>query len=154
MHDDLTGLPNRALFRELTRAAAAAAAHDSGRLALLFIDVDRFKTVNDTLRHAAGDILLTTLAPRWRSAVRASDVVCRHSGDEFTVLLHDGSAWNVVAATAEPRLLEMERPVQRDHHQTAVSASIGVAICPNDATDPKTLVRHADTALYAAKNLD
>ena len=91
LHDSLTGLPNRALFRELTRAAVAAAARDGSHLALLFIDVDRFKSVNNTLGHAAGDTLLTTLAQRLRAAVRASDAVCRHSGDEFIVLLHDGS---------------------------------------------------------------
>ena len=153
LHDSLTGLPNRALFRELTRAAVAAAARDGGRLALLFIDVDRFKTVNDTLGHAAGDTVLTALEQRLRSAVRASDVVCRHSGDEFIVLLHDGSAWDEVAAMADRLLKEMERPVQIDHRETAVSGSIGVAIYPDDATDPETLVRHADTAMYAAKNL-
>lgn len=153
LHDSLTGLPNRALFRELTRTAVAAAARDGGRLALLFIDIDRFKTVNDTLGHAAGDTLLTTLAQRLRSAVRASDVICRHSGDEFIVLLHDGSAWDKVAATADRLIKEMERPVQLDHHQTAVSASIGVAIYPDDATDPEALLRHADTAMYAVKNL-
>ena len=153
LHDSLTGLPNRALFRELTRAAVAAAARDVGRLAVLFIDVDRFKSVNDTLGHAAGDALLITLAQRLRAAVRASDVVCRHSGDEFIVLLHDGSAWDEVAATADRLLKEMERPVQFNSHEIAVSASIGVAIYPDDATDPETLVRHADTAMYAAKHL-
>jgi diguanylate cyclase (GGDEF)-like protein len=153
LHDSLTGLPNRALFRELTRAAVAAAARDGGRLALLFLDVDRFKTVNDTLGHAGGDALLTTLAQRLRAAVRASDAVCRHSGDEFIVLLHDGSAWDEVAATADRLLKEMERPVQFNSHEIAVSASIGVAIYPDDATDPETLVRHADTAMYTAKHL-
>jgi diguanylate cyclase (GGDEF)-like protein len=153
LHDSLTGLPNRALFRELIRAAVAAAARDGGRLAVLFIDVDRFKSINDTLGHAAGDALLTTLAQRLRAAVRASDVVCRHSGDEFIVLLHDGSAWDEVAATADRLLKEMERPVQLNSHEFAVSASIGVAIYPDDATDPDTLVRHADTAMYEAKHL-
>jgi diguanylate cyclase (GGDEF)-like protein len=153
LHDGLTGLPNRALFRELTQAAVASAARDGNRLALLFIDVDRFKSVNDTLGHAAGDRLLMTLATRLRAAVRASDVVCRHSGDEFLVLLHDGSPWDEVAATADRLLKEMERPLQVDHHEIAVSASIGVAIYPDDAADPETLVRHADTAMYAAKHL-
>jgi len=153
LHDTLTGLPNRALFRELTQAAVAAAARDGGRLALLFIDVDRFKAVNDTLGHAAGDALLVTLAGRLRGAVRAADVVCRHSGDEFIVLLHDGSQWDEVAATADRLLSEMEQPLVIDGREVAVSASIGVALYPDDATDPETLVRHADTAMYAAKNL-
>ena len=153
LHDGLTGLPNRALFRELIRAAVAAAARDGGRLAVLFIDVDRFKAVNDTLGHAAGDTLLVALATRLRAAVRASDVVCRHSGDEFIVLLHDGSHWDEVAATADRLLKEMEHPVAFDGREIAVSASVGVALYPDDATDPETLVRHADTAMYAAKHL-
>ncbi len=153
LHDSLTGLPNRALFGELTQAAVAGAARDGSRLALLFIDVDRFKTVNDTLGHAAGDALLVALAQRLRAAVRASDVVCRHSGDEFVVLLHDGSPWDEVAATADRLLKEIEQPLHFDRHEIAVSASIGVALYPDDATDPDTLVRHADTAMYTAKNL-
>jgi len=153
LHDNLTGLPNRLLFGELTQAAVAAAARDGSRLALLFIDVDRFKAVNDTLGHAAGDALLVALAKRLRAAVRASDVVCRHSGDEFIVLLHDASPWDEVAATADRLLKEMEQPLLFDHREIAVSASIGVAIYPDDANDPDTLVRHADTAMYEAKNL-
>jgi len=153
LHDTLTGLPNRALFRELTRAAVAAAQRDSGRLALLFIDLDRFKAVNDTLGHAAGDALLVALSERLRAAVRASDVVCRHSGDEFTVLLRDASQWDEVAATAERLLKEMEKPVRIGSGVAGVSASIGVALYPDDATDHETLVSHADTAMYAAKNL-
>ena len=153
LHDTLTGLPNRALFRELTHAAVAAAERDGGRLALLFIDIDRFKAVNDTLGHAAGDALLITLASRLRGAVRASDVVCRHSGDEFTVLLHDGGQWDEVAATADRVLKDIEQPLVIDGREVAVSASIGVALFPDDAADPETLVRHADSAMYAAKNL-
>jgi diguanylate cyclase (GGDEF)-like protein len=153
LHDTLTSLPNRALFRELTRAAVASARRDGGRLALLFIDLDRFKSVNDTLGHAAGDALLVAMSERLRGAVRASDVVCRHSGDEFTVLLHDASHWDEVAATADRLLREVEKPVHLDSRAVSVSASIGVALFPDDASDPETLVRYADTAMYAAKNL-
>ena len=153
LHDTLTGLPNRALFRELTSAAAASATRDGGRLALLFIDIDRFKSVNDTLGHAAGDAMLVTLAARLRGAVRASDVVCRHSGDEFTVLLHEASQWDEVAATADRLLKEVERPARIGSQDIGVAASIGVALFPDDASDPETLVSHADTAMYAAKNL-
>ncbi len=152
LHDTLTGLPNRTLFRELTRAAVAAAQRDGGRLALLFIDLDRFKAVNDTLGHAAGDALLIALAERLRATVRASDVVCRHSGDEFTVLLRDASEWDEVAATADRVLKEMELPVRIGADLVNVSASVGVALFPDDATDHETLVSHADTAMYAAKN--
>jgi len=153
LHDPLTALPNRALFRELTRTAVAAARRDGGHLALLFIDLDRFKSVNDTRGHAAGDALLVAVAQRLRSAVRAADVVCRHSGDEFTVLLRAASDWQEVAATADRLLKELERPVGLSGGDVCVSASIGVALFPDDADDPETLVRHADTAMYAAKNL-
>ncbi|MES2957078.1 MAG: EAL domain-containing protein [Pseudomonadota bacterium] len=153
LHDTLTGLPNRALFRELTRSAVAAAQRDGGRLALLFIDLDRFKAVNDTCGHAAGDALLVALSERLRNTLRAADVVCRHSGDEFTVLLRDASQWGEVAATAERLLKEIEKPVALGSAEVGVSASIGVALYPDDAADHETLVRHADTAMYAAKNL-
>jgi diguanylate cyclase (GGDEF)-like protein len=153
LHDTLTGLPNRALFRELTRTAVAATQREGGRLALLFIDLDRFKAVNDSCGHAAGDALLVALSERLRSAVRAADVVCRHSGDEFTVLLRDASQWSEVAATADRLLKEIEKPVALGATEVGVSASIGVALYPDDAADHETLVRHADTAMYAAKNL-
>ncbi|MDL2339135.1 MAG: EAL domain-containing protein [Pseudomonadota bacterium] len=153
MHDTLTGLPNRALFRELTISAVADARRHGGRLALLFIDLDRFKAVNDTLGHAAGDALLVELSERLRAAMRASDVVCRHSGDEFTVLLRDVKHWDEVAATADRLLKEIEKPLRLGARLVGVSASIGVALFPDDASDHETLVSHADTAMYVAKSL-
>jgi diguanylate cyclase (GGDEF)-like protein len=153
LHDTLTGLPNRVLFRELTHSAVAGAQRDGGRLALLFIDLDRFKAINDTWGHAAGDALLVTVAKRLCDAVRAADVVCRHSGDEFTVLLRDASQWSEVAATADRLLKVIEHPVPLSTGEVSVSASIGVALFPDDAVDHETLVQHADTAMYAAKNL-
>ena len=153
LHDALTGLPNRTLFSELMHAATAKAARDGTRLALLFIDLDRFKTVNDTLGHAAGDTLLITLAQRLRQTLRAADVVCRHSGDEFTVLLHEANHSDAIVTTIDRLLKEMEKPVQIKAREVAVSASIGVALFPDDAVDPPTLLRHADTAMYAAKKL-
>ena len=153
LHDALTGLPNRTLFSELVQVATAKATRDSTRLDLLFIDIDRFKTVNDTLGHAAGDALLVTLAQRMRDTLRASDLVCRHSGDEFTVLLHDAAHVESVVTTVERLLKEMERPAHINARAVAVSASIGVALFPDDATDPATLVRHADIAMYADKKL-
>jgi diguanylate cyclase (GGDEF)-like protein len=153
LHDPLTGLPNRRLFGELTQAAVAAAQRDRGKLALLFIDIDRFKSVNDSLGHAAGDRLLTTIAERLRGAVRASDVVCRHSGDEFTVLLRNAEQWDEVAATADRLLREVEAPLSLNGRDVTVSSSIGIALYPDDAATHEELVRHADTAMYAAKNL-
>ncbi|MFN0184486.1 MAG: putative bifunctional diguanylate cyclase/phosphodiesterase [Aquabacterium sp.] len=153
LHDGLTGLPNRALFRELTRGAVAAAERDGGKLALLFIDLDRFKAVNDTLGHAAGDALLLEMARRLKHGVRASDVVCRHSGDEFTVLLRDANLVDELAATADRLLKAIEQPVTLDRRDVQVSASIGIALYPDDAQAADELVQHADTAMYAAKHM-
>ncbi|TDM09333.1 MAG: hypothetical protein C4K60_08600 [Ideonella sp. MAG2] len=153
LQDTLTGLPNRALFNELTRAAVATAQRDGKCLALLFIDLDRFKPVNDTYGHAAGDALLMALAKRLRAVVRCSDVVARLSGDEFTVLLHDASQWDQVSATADRVLKELEQPVSLQAGDVSVSASIGVAFYPADASDHETLVSYADTAMYAAKSM-
>ncbi len=153
LHDALTGLPNRRLFAELTQSAVAAAQREGGRLALLFIDVDRFKSINDSHGHAAGDLVLQTLANRLRAAVRQADVVCRHSGDEFTVLLRNVASLEEVAAMADRLLKEAEAPVALGDRDLTVSVSIGIALFPDDARDHENLVGHADTAMYAAKNL-
>jgi diguanylate cyclase (GGDEF)-like protein len=153
LHDPLTGLPNRILFAELTQAAVAQARRDNGRLALLFLDLDRFKGVNDAAGHAAGDELLIALAVRLRSTVRESDVVCRHSGDEFTLLLRDAHSWDEVAATADRLLKAIEAPLAIRGQEFGVSASIGIALFPDDAVDHDELVRHADAAMYAAKRM-
>ncbi len=153
LHDALTGLPNRVLFSELTQGAVAAAQRDGTRLALLFIDVDRFKAINDSLGHAAGDLVLQTFATRLRGAVRNADVVCRHSGDEFTVLLRNFDSWEEVAASADRLLKESELPIAIEGRDVAVSASIGIALFPDDAQDHEELVRHADAAMYDAKQL-
>jgi diguanylate cyclase (GGDEF)-like protein len=153
LHDPLTGLPNRILFAELTQAAVAQARRDNGHLALLFLDLDRFKAVNDALGHAAGDELLIALAMRLKATVRESDVVCRHSGDEFTLLLRDAHSWDEVAATADRLLKAIEEPLVIRGHDFGVSASIGIALFPDDAADHDELVRHADAAMYAAKRL-
>jgi diguanylate cyclase (GGDEF)-like protein len=153
LHDGLTNLPNRALFRELTRGAVAAAERDGGKVALLFIDLDHFKAVNDTMGHAAGDALLLEVARRLKAGVRASDVVCRHSGDEFTVLLRDASQIDELAATADRLLKAVEQPVSLGRRDVQVTASIGIALYPDDADGADTLVQHADTAMYVAKHL-
>jgi diguanylate cyclase (GGDEF)-like protein len=153
MHDALTGLPNRRLFNELVETAVSVARREHQRLALVFIDLDRFKAVNDALGHAAGDQLLRTLAQRLRGCLRASDVVCRHSGDEFLVLMRDVTDWDEVAALADRLLRQAELPVALNGRDARVSASVGIALYPDDAADPDTLVRHADTAMYTAKQL-
>jgi diguanylate cyclase (GGDEF)-like protein len=153
MHDALTQLPNRTLFTELARNAVAVARRDGTRLALLFINLDRFKAVNDEFGHPGGDTLLREVSRRLKSAVRESDVVCRHSGDEFLVLLHDAGEADLVAGTAERLLQLLEAPVPIGNRAAVVSASIGIAFFPEDADDPETLVRHADTAMYVAKRM-
>jgi diguanylate cyclase (GGDEF)-like protein len=153
LHDVLTGLPNRTLFSELARSAVAGARRDGSRLALLFVDLDRFKAVNDAFGHPGGDHLLRDLSARLRAALREADVVCRHSGDEFLVLLHDVREREFVAATADRLLRELEAPFDIDGREAAITASIGISLFPDDAADHETLVRHADTAMYVAKRL-
>jgi diguanylate cyclase (GGDEF)-like protein len=153
LHDALTGLPNRTLFAELARNAVASARRDGSRLALLFVDLDRFKAVNDAFGHPGGDQLLLALAGRLQEALREADVVCRHSGDEFLVLLHDVREREWVAATADRLLQALEAPVDIDGREAAIAASIGISLFPDDAADHETLVRHADTAMYVAKRL-
>ncbi|MEY2654341.1 MAG: hypothetical protein RLZZ524_1369, partial [Pseudomonadota bacterium] len=151
LHDHLTGLPNRLLFRELAQAACASALREGQSLAVLFIDLDRFKAVNDTLGHSAGDALLKTIAQRLTGAVRASDVVCRHSGDEFLVLLQDIGPVEQLVQTVERIQREVSRPMTLEGREAHVDASIGIALLPDDASDPDELVRHADLAMYEAK---
>jgi diguanylate cyclase (GGDEF)-like protein len=153
LYDALTGLPNRTLFAELARSAVASARRDGSQLALLFVDLDRFKAVNDAFGHPGGDHLLRELATRLQATLREADVVCRHSGDEFLVLLHSVRGREVVATTADRLLQALEAPVDIDGREAAVTASIGIAIFPDDAADHETLVRHADTAMYVAKRL-
>ncbi len=153
LHDGLTGLPNRRLFAELARGAMAAARRDGRRLALLFVDLDRFKAVNDGFGHAGGDALLKVCAQRLRAALREADLVCRHSGDEFLVLLHDAADTEQVGHTADRLLKVLAQPVPLHGRDAAVSASIGIAFYPDDADEPEALVGKADTAMYAAKRL-
>ena len=153
MYDQLTQLPNRGLFTELCRAALQSAQRDGTRLALLFIDLDRFKTINDSMGHSVGDQLLQAMARRLRDVLRESDVVCRLGGDEFLVLLRDAGQWDEIAATIERILVAVEQPMPLASHPIQVSASVGVALYPDDAQDYETLARHADIAMYQAKGL-
>ena len=155
MYDHLTGLPNRALLRELFTHEAAVARRSGSSLALLFIDLDRFKTVNDTLGHAAGDELLLGIAGRLVATLRESDIVCRMGGDEFLVLLPDPENWNQVATTADRLLRTIEEPLllPRAAHTAQVSASIGIAMYPSDGADFDALARTADLAMYRSKDL-
>lgn len=153
MVDQLTGLPNRRLFRELFDHALAVAKRSQQSMALMFIDLDRFKHINDTLGHPAGDELLRTLGQRLRQVMRGSDIVGRLSGDEFIALLPDVKGGESIAHTALRVIHAIEGPVPLPDKsvQMQVSASVGVAMFPADGGNFDDLLRHADQAMYRAK---
>lgn len=150
-HDALTGLPNRALFELELGKALVRARRNGGLVGLMFIDLDNFKTINDTLGHAVGDQLLQTVAARLNGCLRKCDLVARLGGDEFTVIL-DGINQSRDAATVADKFIEvLSRPfilVGREH---CVTASIGIGCYPQDGQDVSMLMRNADSAMYAAK---
>ncbi len=150
-HDELTGLPNRNLFGELLQRAIDAAWRQDRRCAVLFIDLDRFKIVNDSLGHEAGDLLLKEVAARLRRCVRDGDVVARLGGDEFVVLLAGIAAVDAAAETARRVLASLHTPVKIRNHECRVTGSVGIASYPDDARDATTLMKHADMAMYLAK---
>lgn len=156
-HDTLTGLPNRHLFNDRLAQALAVANRKSQGVALLFLDLDGFKAVNDQLGHSAGDQLLVDVAQRLRHAVRASDTVARLAGDEFTVILSDiecAAGQNIVdaiASVAEKLVATIGLPYLLEQGEAHVSASIGIAMFPGDAQDVDRLIIASDVAMYAAK---
>jgi len=155
MFDPLTGLPNRTLLRELFDHEAAAARRGSRTLALMFIDIDKFKDINDEWGHAAGDQLLLAIGKRVRHVLRESDIVCRLGGDEFVVLLPQTEGWDQVAATAQRLLDAIHVPIALAGEGVSprVSASIGIAMYPADGADFDSLARTADLAMYRSKDL-
>ncbi|HBK55931.1 MAG TPA: histidine kinase [Xanthomonadales bacterium] len=150
--DGLTGLPNRFLFRQRAQAAIREAQAHGRMLALLFIDLDRFKNVNDSLGHGAGDNLLFQMAGRLRGCVRSSDVIGRHSGDEFLALLNPISRAEDAARVAKKILETVSVPVELQEGHLQVGCSIGIAVLNGDGGDLDGLLRAADTAMYAAKD--
>ncbi|RZI42659.1 EAL domain-containing protein [Herbaspirillum sp. HC18] len=150
--DSLTSLPNRNLFRDRIESEVQSARRTKKLIALLFIDLDRFKEVNDLLGHAAGDKLLRECANRIRSCVRASDTVARLGGDEFTVILIDLDGRAHVEEIAQKILNALSRPFELEHEHIHVSGSIGITMHPDDGDDPEHLIRNADQAMYVAKN--
>ena len=152
-HDALTGLPNRASFTEHLEEAMRRAKRAGWPLAILFLDLDLFKRVNDSLGHDAGDRLLRVAAERIRRAVREADMLFRMGGDEFTVLLEDVRGPEEAAAVAGRVLEGIAEPLQLQHHEIAVTASIGIALYPRDDVLGERLVKSADTAMYRAKEL-
>ncbi len=150
-HDALTGLPNRAAFIEQMQALIPAALTEGTPLALLFIDLDHFKRVNDSLGHLVGDTLLKTVARRITGTLRAGDLVSRFGGDEFLVLLGGGTPLAAVQDVADKLLAEIGAAVEVQGESISVTPSIGVAVFPRDAATPEELIKHADTAMYRAK---
>ena len=150
-YDTLTGLPNRFQFRELAAAAVASAKRSGSALALMFLDLDRFKYVNDTLGHEAGDQLLLDVAGRIRAAVRSGDVVARQSGDEFLVLLRELKRVEDAGRVAQKIIDAVNQPVSLGEVEVNVGASIGIALLNDNTPTLEQLMRAADTAMYAAK---
>jgi diguanylate cyclase (GGDEF)-like protein/PAS domain S-box-containing protein len=150
-HDSLTGLPNRMLFADRLTQAISMARRDARQCALLYLDLDKFKPVNDRYGHDVGDRLLKRVAERLRGVVRESDTVARVGGDEFTVLLLDIASPQNAVGVAEKIVAALTTPFRLEGREIRIGTSIGVAFFPADAEDPDTLVKKADAAMYAAK---
>jgi diguanylate cyclase (GGDEF)-like protein/PAS domain S-box-containing protein len=150
-HDALTGLPNRNRFHERLEQALEDARHDDLRLALLYLDLDGFKHINDRHGHDLGDLLLCEVSERIRQCVRQSDLVARLGGDEFVVLLYGIAHPDDATTVAEAIRAALQRPFALEGRTVHVSASIGVALHPEDGEEKKPLLRHADNAMYSAK---
>jgi len=151
-HDMLTELPNRAVVSDRLSQALAAARRNGHRVGLLYIDLDRFKPVNDAYGHAVGDQLLRQAAIRMRGCVRESDTVARFGGDEFVVLLPLIDTLADAATVAEKIRAALAAPFHLASLRVEVSSSIGVALYPDHGADEAALTLHADAAMYAAKN--
>ena len=150
-HDGLTGLPNRTLFSQLLNQQIQSARRYEGKFAVMFLDLDRFKAINDTFGHEAGDTLLKEMASRFSACVRASDVVARLGGDEFVLLLQEASDIEQVNTVARKLLSAAIKPVLIAGQECRVTASVGICIFPQDAQDEQALMKNADTAMYRAK---
>jgi diguanylate cyclase (GGDEF)-like protein len=149
-YDALTNLPNRVLFREhLVKALENA---DREKLAVLCIDLDRFKVVNDTLGHPVGDAVLRAVGGRLQASARPTDLVARLGGDEFAIVQAGTEQPSGATALATRVIAEIEKPFELDGHHVVIGASVGISIAPNDASDPDKLLKNADMALYRAKS--
>lgn len=150
-HDVLTGLPNRSMFSQLLSHAIQGARRYQRQLAVLFVDLDRFKTINDTLGHQAGDRLLQEMASRLKQPLRAVDVVARLGGDEFVILLEEVNNSTRVATVARKILASVFRSITLGEQECRVTASIGICMYPKNAEDEESLMKNADMAMYFAK---
>ena len=150
-HDPLTGLPNRLLLRDRMEQAKALASRMRSRVALMFLDLDRFKTINDSLGHPVGDALLKEVVERLKSCVRESDTISRQGGDEFIILLNDVRDGESVSRVADKIHQRMGEPIMLGKHALITSFSIGIALYPDDGDEFDSLLQKADTAMYHAK---
>ena len=154
LHDELTGLPNRTLLLDRLNQVLARAKRYDKQFALFFLDLDRFKEVNDRLGHAAGDKLLQRVAERLLSSVRGGDTACRYGGDEFVLLLPEVESERRAMEVAEKIRGRLAKPYEIDGHSIALTATVGVAVYPNDGIGQVDLIGHADAAMYRAKSTE
>jgi diguanylate cyclase (GGDEF)-like protein/PAS domain S-box-containing protein len=150
-HDFLTGLPNRLLLQDRLTQAIAQAIRKQGKLAVIFLDLDHFKTINDSLGHPVGDKLLQEVAGRIKGAVRASDTVSRQGGDEFIIMLQEPGTADTIATAAVKLLSAIAGSYLIDGSEIQVTTSIGISVFPEDGRDSDSLIKHADNAMYQAK---
>ncbi len=150
-YDPLTNLPNRLLFNQELDSALKKASRTGGKLAVLFLDLDNFKHVNDTLGHGKGDLLLMAVADRLKACLRETDIASRLGGDEFTILLPDVADKDEVERIVTRLIEEMSRPFCLDHQELFITTSVGISLYPDDGRDRITLVKFADIAMYRAK---
>ncbi len=150
-HDELTGLPNRALYIDRLKLAIAKAGRARTQIAVMFVDIDNFKFVNDSMGHDVGDLLIGQVARRIADCVRAGDTVARFGGDEFTILLENTRPADV-SATAQRIINELSLPHVLEERQVYTTVSVGVCIYPDDGADAQTLLKNADVAMYRAKD--
>jgi len=150
-HDSLTGLPNRVLFGQLLNHSIQSAHRNKEQLAVLFIDLDRFKTINDSLGHEAGDRLLKEIASRLKNTLRTVDIISRMGGDEFVIMMEDVSALHQVESLAHKILATVMKPLILMGEECRITASIGISVYPKDGEDEQTLIKNADIAMYFAK---
>lgn len=151
-HDKLTGLPNRDLFYDRLNTAILQAKRHQAEIAVLFIDLDHFKYINDTFGHTSGDIVLQQVAAQLKMCLRETDTLARMGGDEFTVVLQDFNSRSDVELTAQRILKSLNTPLLLENQELYISASIGISFFPEDGGNPALLMKHADTAMYSAKN--
>ncbi|HZC78248.1 MAG TPA: diguanylate cyclase, partial [Ktedonobacterales bacterium] len=152
-HDALTGLPNRRVLEDRLSQALALSYRNRQQTAVMFIDLDRFKTINDSLGHGVGDALLKEVAQRLVKQLRVGDSICRIGGDEFVVVLPEVKRSSDVASVAQKVIEQLSNPVLIEERELVVTPSIGISVFPDDGRDAETLIRNADAAMYHAKEM-